>query len=139
MNSWVSTRYSPGLAKRRSAGTAPELVLRKALWRLGLRYRLHPRLGERLTADLLLLLRPRVCVFVDGCFWHQCPRHKAGPKGGPNADLWNAKFERTRLRDRRANLLASELGYSTVRLWECEITEHPDAAVAHVVEAIAKI
>jgi DNA mismatch endonuclease (patch repair protein) len=73
-----------------------------------------------------------VCVFVDGCFWHQCPRHKPAPRGGPNAELWRAKFERTSARDRRAIELAEALGYRWVRVWECEINDDVDLVAGRI-------
>src|SRR4051794_39660164 len=80
---WVSTpRGSASLAGRTSRDTTPEIVLRRQLHRLGLRYRLHPRLGSRLTADLVFR-SARVVVFVDGCFWHGCPIHSRWRPNGP--------------------------------------------------------
>jgi DNA mismatch endonuclease, patch repair protein len=133
MNLWVSTEYAQGLSGRRSSGTRVELVLRKAIWRLGLRYRLHPALGERLRADLLLI-PSQVCVFVDGCYWHQCPRHKSAPRGGPNAELWRLKFAGTKERDHKADALARALGYVPMRFWECDIVRDVGAVARNLLE-----
>jgi DNA mismatch endonuclease (patch repair protein) len=134
MTGWVSTKAAPGLSGRRSSNTRAEMRLRRALWRSGLRYRLHPALGERLSADLLLL-PSRICVFVDGCYWHQCPRHKPAPKGGPNVERWRRKFARTRERDRKAVALARDLGYVPMRFWECDIVRDVDVVAQHLLEA----
>jgi DNA mismatch endonuclease Vsr len=56
----------------------PELRVRRMIWRLGLRYRVHSRIG-RARPDILFI-RPRVAVFVDGCFWHGCPKHYVRPR-----------------------------------------------------------
>jgi DNA mismatch endonuclease (patch repair protein) len=53
--------------------TKPEMLLRRALWARGLRYRLGVRLGR--SRPDLVFTRQRVAVFVDGCFWHGCPDH----------------------------------------------------------------
>lgn len=110
----------------------PEMRLRRALHAHGYRYRLHQRLAPRCTPDLVLS-RHRVVVFVDGCFWHSCPRHgRQTPFTGPNASLWEQKMSRNRQRDLEASETASMLGYTVVRLWECQIREDLEGAVAAV-------
>lgn len=76
--------------------TAPELRLRLKLWRTGLRYRKHPRIAG--TRPDLALVGSRIAVFVDGCFWHGCPRHYVAPVG--NAAFWRERLRRNRARDR---------------------------------------
>jgi DNA mismatch endonuclease (patch repair protein) len=55
-------------------------------------------------------------VFVDGCFWHGCPRHGTQPKG--NAAFWRAKLRRNRERDRRDTRNLRRAGWRVLRLWE---------------------
>lgn len=64
------------MQQQRRAGTKPEMVVRRAVHALGLRYFVNRRpLPElRRSADLVFP-RARVAVFVDGCFWHGCPEH----------------------------------------------------------------
>lgn len=110
----------------------PEVALRKALHAQGARFRLQRRLAKGCTPDLVLPGR-RLAVFVDGCFWHGCPTHgRKRPWTGPNADLWQLKMERNRASDLRANQLAEALGWTVVRLWECEVKADPMAAAAGV-------
>ena len=61
----------------------------------------------------------RIAIFVDGCFWHGCPRHGTQPKG--NAAFWRAKFRRNRARDRRDTRNLRRDGWQVVRLWEHEL------------------
>jgi DNA mismatch endonuclease (patch repair protein) len=61
----------------------------------------------------------RLVVFVDGCFWHGCPRHGTKPKG--NAAFWRAKFRRNRERDRRDTRNLRRAGWQVLRLWEHEL------------------
>ena len=75
--------------------TAPELRLRSALWRRGLRYRKNYKM-EGARPDICFL-GSRLVVFVDGCFWHGCPDHYSAPKN--NAAFWRKKLERNRERD----------------------------------------
>jgi len=132
---WVKTHRSGQLSGRQSKNTKPEVLLRKALHSQGARFRLHRRLAKGCSPDLVLPRR-RVVVFVDGDFWHGCPRHcpERSPTG-PNAAMWQAKFTATRARDAQATRVAREQGWIVVRLWECEILEDPEAAARRVLDA----
>lgn len=105
--------------------TEPELLLRATLWRTGLRYRLHRRVGR--TRPDLVFLGPKVAVFVDGCFWHGCPRHYTAPVH--NARFWREKLERNVARDRRNDRDLGNAGWTVVRVWECEIRRELDRVV----------
>jgi len=62
----------------------------------------------------------RLAVFVDGCFWHGCPRHGTMPKG--NRSFWRAKITRNRERDREVGAELRRLGWKVLRVWEHELT-----------------
>jgi DNA mismatch endonuclease, patch repair protein len=130
---WVKTGASSSLSGRRSRDTGPEVRLRKALHRLGLRFRLHRRIaGTRLTVDIVLA-RHRLAVFVDGDYWHgTCPEHPRTPTRGPNRDAWEAKFARIAANDQRAaDLLAAE-GYRVLRFRECQVDRDPEAIAGYI-------
>ncbi|MEV3928625.1 very short patch repair endonuclease [Streptomyces sp. NPDC049944] len=131
---WVSTTKSEHLRGRRTRDTGPEVTLRKAVHRLGLRFRLQRRVAPRCTADFVLP-RYRVAVFVDGCFWHGCPEHCPDEFRGPNAALWQQKIAANRERDRRNTAEAAAAGWTVVRVWECEIRRDPVAAARRVMAA----
>jgi len=101
--------------------TAPELAVRKALTRLGARYRLH-RADLPGRPDVVLAGR-RLALFVHGCFWHghDCARGARVPK--QNRDYWLAKVDRNRARDARNRADLEGLGWRCETLWECEIRE----------------
>jgi len=61
----------------------------------------------------------RLAVFIDGCFWHGCPRHFRAPIG--NADFWSAKISRNRLRDGKVSRQLRARGWSVIRVWEHEL------------------
>src|SRR3954447_5164896 len=88
--------------------TKPELELRRAVWRLGLRYRVDiaPIPGRR-RADLVFT-RAKVAVYVDGCFWHSCPTHATIPKA--NREWWVAKLDTNVRRDRDTDRRLAEAG-----------------------------
>jgi DNA mismatch endonuclease (patch repair protein) len=111
------------LATRRR-DTAPELALRRALHRLGLRYRIDiaPLPGLRRRADVLFP-GVRVAVFVDGCFWHGCPQH--GTIARANAAFWRDKIAANQRRDADTDARLRAAGWEVVRVWE-----HQDAETA---------
>lgn len=65
--------------------------------------------------------RARVALFVDGCFWHGCPKCYLPPRH--NASFWSAKVSGNRKRDRRVNRLLRSAGWRVVRIWECQIDD----------------
>jgi DNA mismatch endonuclease (patch repair protein) len=132
---WVSTQKGRHLAARSKRDTLPERLLRSAVHQLGLRYAVQKNLAKGCTPDLVLV-RHRLAVFVDGCFWHQCPDHGRTSFSGPNADLWVKKMERNRERDRRADQLAEVAGYRVIRVWECRIVSDPTAVARLVQQAV---
>jgi DNA mismatch endonuclease, patch repair protein len=112
----------------RSQDTKPELLVRSALHRRGLRFRKHqkPVPGVRCTADIVFP-RERCAVFIDGCFWHGCPIHGEQPIA--NADYWRMKIERNRARDRRNSQALTEAGWLVIRAWE---HEDPEAVASRI-------
>lgn len=112
--------------------TTVEMRLRRALWRSGLRYRVHVRVvGVRPD---IVFRRRKVAVFVDGCFWHGCPRHYSPPVG--NSEFWRLKLEKNRARDRRNVLDLEAAGWKVLRFWECEVNGDLDRVVATIVAAV---
>nr|WP_255519089.1 very short patch repair endonuclease [Kitasatospora sp. SID7827] len=118
--SWASSAaVRSSMRGNRNKDTKPELRLRSLLHKRGLRYRVAARpLPElRRTADVLFP-KPKVAVFVDGCYWHGCPDHlRASSK---NVEFWQAKIEGNRARDRETDRLLGEAGWTVVRVWEHE-------------------
>src|SRR5215207_1957184 len=118
---WVSTTAGRHLSRRRRTDTKPEMELRKALHAAGGRFRLHRQIAKGCTPDIVLPGR-RLAIFVDGCFWHGCPRHgRKTPFTGPNAALWQDKMIRNRMRDERSSWVAESSGWQVERVWECEV------------------
>jgi DNA mismatch endonuclease, patch repair protein len=129
---WTSTREGRHLTGRRKKDTVPELMLRQALHAEGGRFRLHRRLAPSCNPDIVLPGR-RVAVFVDGCWWHSCPEHgRKTPFTGPNAYLWAAKLARTRERDQDATRTGQDLGWTVLRVWECEVMADPRSAARRI-------
>ena len=117
------------MARIRSKDTKPELAVRKALFALGYRFRLHIK-GLAGRPDVAFT-RKRKVVFVHGCFWHghEGCKHAHLPKTRP--DYWREKFERNRARDAANLLRLAETGWDAHIVWECELS-HPDVVVARL-------
>jgi DNA mismatch endonuclease (patch repair protein) len=104
--------------------TGPELALRSALHRRGLRFRVDKSVMRGSTRRADIVLGPsRTIVFVDGCFWHGCPLHRAPPVR--NAAYWSDKVARTITRDKDTDARLRALGWRVIHVWE-----HEDPAVA---------
>jgi DNA mismatch endonuclease (patch repair protein) len=101
----------------RGKDTTPEWIVRKLLYQMGYRYRLHRR-DLPGKPDLVFLSR-RKAIFVHGCFWHGhgCP---IGQPPKSRLNYWLPKLERNKARDaERINQLQS-LGWSVLTVWQCE-------------------
>lgn len=61
----------------------------------------------------------KLAVFVDGCFWHGCPKHGTQPVG--NRSFWKRKFARNKARDRLVNQTLRRAGWRVLRIWEHEL------------------
>ncbi|WP_342357674.1 DNA mismatch endonuclease Vsr [Rhizobium ruizarguesonis] len=108
------------MSRIRSKDTKPEISLRKAVHRLGLRYRLG---GAGLPGKPdLVFSRHKTVVFVHGCFWHRHLECKVASNPKSNPDFWNAKFERNADRDRRVTSDLEALGWRVFVVWECQVS-----------------
>jgi DNA mismatch endonuclease (patch repair protein) len=70
----------------------------------------------------------RLAVFVDGCFWHGCPKHGTKPKG--NAAFWKKKFTRNQARDRLVTRALRRANWRVLRIWEHELARKNEARLA---------
>lgn len=61
----------------------------------------------------------KIAVFIDGCFWHGCPRHCRMPAS--NINYWNKKIERNKIRDKKITKTLKMKGWAVIRIWEHEI------------------
>lgn len=98
--------------------TRPEVAVRSAAHRLGLRFRKNIRLqvdGLSVRPDIVFPSR-RIAVFIDGCFWHGCPEHGNVPTA--NSSYWGPKLERNRRRDRLVDERLDLAGWGVLRIWE---------------------
>ena len=131
-----SPAASRRMAKVRQKGTGAEIALRRALFQIGLRYRVDFEVLKkpRRVADIAFPVK-RIAIFVDGCFWHGCPEHASWPR--QNAEFWRQKIEANRLRDADTNSRLRSIGWTVLRFWEHESPIEAAKVVARLV-TIAK-
>lgn len=101
-----------------SENTKPEMMVRRALFKAGFRYKLHRH--DLPGSPDLYILKYGVVVFINGCFWHQHGCKFTGrPKSNP--EFWNEKFTNNIVRDIKTNWKLSLQGYRIATVWECSI------------------
>lgn len=109
------------MAAVKARDTSAELTVRRLLYRLGYRYRLH-RKDLPGKPDIVFPSRKKV-VFVHGCFWHghDCKRGTRQPK--TNVDYWRTKIARNRERDHEHIVALEKSGWTALVIWECELKD----------------
>ncbi len=111
---------SENMARIKSGNTKPEILLRKALWHKGYRYKLNRKIGN-IRPDIVLVSK-RIAIFVDGCQWHGCPEHYVPSR--TRTDFWQAKLLENIERDTKQTKFLKEQDWSIIRVWEHEIWEN---------------
>jgi DNA mismatch endonuclease (patch repair protein) len=76
----------------------------------------HSELRTFAVRPDFVFLKSRTAIFVDGCFWHGCPKHGTQPKG--NRAFWKRKFARNQARDRLVNRALRRANWRVLRIWE---------------------
>jgi DNA mismatch endonuclease (patch repair protein) len=116
-----SAKRSLIMAAVHSKDTKPELVVRKIVYGLGYRYRLH---SKKLPGKPdLVFAGKRKAIFVHGCFWHRhrgC-RYATSPK--TRIEFWQSKFQANVVRDKQTTEELKRLGWSVLTIWQCELKE----------------
>lgn len=121
MDTLTPSDRSLRMARVKSKGTKPEMVVRRLLFSMGYRYRLHDRSLPG-SPDIIFRGRKKV-IFVHGCFWHRhdgCPLARL-PKS--RLDFWIPKLEGNRERDTRTLHQLNSLGWDVLVIWECKLKD----------------
>lgn len=113
----------------RGRDTKPEMIVRRLLFSMNYRYRLH-RQDLPGRPDVVFAGR-RKAIFVHGCFWHRHPGCRKATSPKKRAAFWMEKFDRNVERDRRVEERLSEMGWRSLVVWECE-TGAPEELAARL-------
>jgi DNA (cytosine-5)-methyltransferase 1 len=108
-----------------SKHTSGELLFRKALWEAGIRgFRLHSSTVP--GHPDVVFPKYQIAIFIDGCFWHGCPKCYRAPKS--NQAYWEMKVKRNRERDAAVNERCQMAGWKVLRIWEHDVIRSPKRA-----------
>lgn len=129
----ASRAASASSAKR---DTKPELLLRRALWARGVRYRVD--VGSLPGRPDVAIQSARVAIFCDGDFWHgrNLKRRLIKLAAGHNSTYWISKIKTNVARDRQVKRLLAASGWTVVRFWESDVRSSPELAARAVLRIL---
>ena len=110
----------------RSKDTIPELIVRKALFARGYRFRLHSK--HLPGSPDIVLPKHHLVIFVHGCFWHLHQGCKYSRIPSSRADFWKEKLNANAARDKEVVKGLKKLGWRVLIVWECHIRGLEDIA-----------
>lgn len=113
----------------RSSNTKPELMMKSALQGTYLRYQPNVEGNPDFASK-----RKKIAIFIDGCFWHKCPKCFRPPKS--NKKYWRTKIENNVKKDRKTTIMLLEKGWTVLRLWEHEIFSDRKKCVEKVMKIL---
>ena len=116
-----SSRRSFIMSRVKSKDTKPEILVRKFLYGMGFRYRLHVK--KMPGSPDIVLKKYNSVIFINGCFWHghaECKRSKP-PKS--NTEWWTNKIQKNINNDKRAIGLLRDEEWKVIIVWECELVK----------------
>lgn len=118
----------------RSKNTKPEMTLRRFLHSRGFRFKLHaPSLPGKPD---LVLAKYKLCIFVNGCFWHRHPGCKYATMPKSNFAFWQEKLSTNVRRDTQVMLQLQTQGWRIFRIWECGLRNANAPALEMLVQLI---
>jgi len=124
--------YNMSMVKRKD--TKPELILRKLLSSNEIRgYRLNYKLTGKPD---IVFGKYNLAIFVDGCFWHKCPKCFIQPKS--NKKFWKKKIKGNVERDKEINKLLIKEGWKVLRFWEHLLRKDPNQVYRRILKTLEK-
>jgi len=117
-------RRSLNMSKIRSKDSVPEIKIRKALWRMGYRYRLH---YKKLPGKPdIVIVKHKIAILVHGCFWHRHKNCIEASRPKTNSDYWESKINKNIERDKKNRREITKLGWKVIIIWECNVNNDID-------------
>ena len=122
--------YNMSMIKCRD--TNPEISLRKLLFANGIRgYRVHYKLPGKPD---IVFPRKKIAVFIDGCFWHKCPKCFIEPR--TNKVFWKEKISSNIKRDKDVNKQLKKMGWKIIRIWEHDVKKNLNKSYLKILNEI---
>lgn len=119
------------MGKIKGVGTKPELKLKKALWKLGYRYRKNVKILS--GKPDIVYKKYKLVIFVDGEFWHGYEWANKKVKIKTNRDFWIPKIERNIQRDQLNNKMLADQGWTVMRFWDKEINKDLESCLNRII------
>jgi DNA mismatch endonuclease (patch repair protein) len=132
----VSDVRSKTMKAVRSKNTSLEILLRSALFRRGMRYRIHCQ--DLAGNPDIVFIRTKIAIFCDGEFWHGKNWNIKKKKILKNRDYWIPKIERNIQRDKEINKVLKKNGWKVLRYWEGDIKKNLEAIVDNIICCVKK-
>ena len=128
-----SEQVKSSMKGNRDKNTKPELRLRSAIHKAGIRFRIHYNLIGK--PDIVFPSK-RLAIFVDGCYWHGCPKCYKEPK--TNTDYWRKKIARNQQRAKTVRRQLNQNGWQVMRVWEHEVLKNSHDVILKVQKRLTK-
>lgn len=109
-----------------------ESIVASELWKKGYRFRRNTR--KMMGTPDISIKKYKIVIFIDSCFWHQCPIHGNMPK--TNVEFWEKKFARNKERDQEVDEYYEEKDWNIKRIWEHEVRQNLDGVIKELGEFI---
>lgn len=106
------------MSRIRGKWTGIEKTLHSHLKAKKIRHKMHPNIDGKPD---IILPDYKIAIFLDGCFWHACPKCKGDTRPSTNKSYWIPKIERTIKRDKINRAKLRKSGWAVIRLWEHEV------------------
>jgi len=127
-------RRSEIMRRIKGKDTTPEMKVRRFVYGLGYRYRLHCR--DLPGKPDLVFRRKQKVIFVNGCFWHQHEGCQLAYMPKSRTEFWKGKFDKNKERDKKNLADLKEMGWDVLVIWECELDDF-DVLAGRVVDFLA--
>jgi DNA mismatch endonuclease (patch repair protein) len=117
---FTAAKRSAIMARIRGKDTAPEMTVRRLLFHMGYRFRVHRK--DLPGCPDIVLPRHRAVILVNGCFWHghSCKR---GKQPTSNTEFWTTKIGRNKTRDKKLRKQLNSLGWHVLVVWQCQLQD----------------
>ena len=122
------------MSKIKGENTKPEIIIRKEMWKNGIRgYRLHWKKASG-RPDIAFPKR-KVAIFINGCYWHRCPNCNP-PLPKTHQEFWKEKFQKNIERDKKKINDLQENGWKVIIIWECKIKKNINECLNRIKEVM---
>jgi DNA mismatch endonuclease (patch repair protein) len=117
---FTKQKRSQIMSKIRKKNSKPEILVRKFLFKNGMRYRIH---NNKLNGNPdITLSKYRTVIFINGCFWHSHKNCSLNVMPKTNKEYWIPKLIGNAERDNINKLILKKAGWKVITIWECELS-----------------